>query len=220
MTDEEQAPIRLMLADDHALLRDGIRSLIDGQSGISVIAEAGDVGEILPRLEAARPDVLLLDLKMPGGSTIDLIAEIGRREVPVRILVLTMYDEPAFLRSAIAAGASGYLLKRSAYTDLLRAILAVSSGRLFIDPQVPLQSSGEAALELEPRLTQRERDVLTLLARGHSYKEAGERLRISARTIETYRRRLGDKLNVKTREDMIRVAIELGLISAAEIGFG
>lgn len=212
------AAIRLMIADDHALLRDGLRSLIESQGGIDVVAETGDVREILPCVERSQPDVLLLDLKMPGGNTIDVIHQIVRDQPGVRILVLTMYDEPAFLRSAITAGASGYLLKRSAYTDLVRAITAVSDGSLFIDPHVPLDSSNDVPVDFDRRMTQRERDVLTLLARGCSYKEVGERLAISARTAETYRRRLSDKIGLKSRAELVRFAVDLGLLTPEEVG--
>jgi two-component system response regulator NreC len=210
--------IRIMLADDHALLREGLRSLIEGQGGIKVVAETGDVREISGYVERSKPDILLLDLKMPGGSTIDVIHRIVKERSAVRILVLTMYDEPAFLRSALAAGASGYLLKRSAYTDLVRAITLVSQGSVFIDPHVPLDAMPESSSELERRLTQRERDVLTLIARGLSYKDVGEQLQISARTVETYRRRLADKLGLKTRTELVHFALELGLLTADEVG--
>lgn len=212
--------IRIMLADDHALLREGLRSLIEGQGGITVVAETGDVREINTLVERTRPDVLLLDLKMPGGSTIDVIHRIVKERSAVRILVLTMYDEPAFLRSALSAGATGYLLKRSAYTDLVRAITLVSQGNVFIDPHVPLDSVPESPTELERRLTQRERDVLTLLARGLSYKDIGEQLQISARTVETYRRRLADKLGLKTRTEIVHFALDLGLLTPGEVSSG
>jgi two-component system response regulator NreC len=210
--------IRVMIADDHALLRHGLRLLVENQ-GLEVVAETGDVRELAPLVARTSPDVLLLDLRMPGGSSIEAIAQLARTSPGLRVVVLTMYDDAAFLRSALAAGAAGYVLKRSTHTELVSALETVLTGHVFVDSTVSLESAPLADVTSSTdTLTPREREVLPLLARGLTYKQVGERLHVSQRTVETYRRRLATKLGLRSRADLLRFALEFGLLSPGQPG--
>ncbi len=213
--------LRLVLADDHQLMRDGLRALISsGAFGeAEVVGEADTVPDTRRVVQAARPDIVIVDLKMPGGSSVELIRELVANDSALKVLVLTMYEETAFLRSVIAAGAHGYLLKRAAHTDLSEALRSVAEGQIFIDRslRVDLEKAARGSLGPE-RLTPREREVLVLLARGLTYNEVGRRLHIGARTVETHRRKLAEKLGIETRADLLRLALEFGLIGPGDVG--
>lgn len=207
------AKIRVLIADDHAVLRAGLRLLINAQADLEVVGEAGNGSETLHQTRALVPDVLTLDLSMPGGSVIPIIEKL-RREIPqTRVLVLTMHDDPAYLRTVLAAGGSGYVVKKAADAELLTAIRAVHQGRAFVNldldggPPAPLEAPGTAAL------SQREREVLALLAQGHTNQVIADRLYLSVKTIETYRTRIADKLGLKTRADLVRYALEMGILA-------
>jgi DNA-binding NarL/FixJ family response regulator len=208
---------RVLLADDHAVLRAGLRLLINAQPDMRVVGEAGDARETLRAACDSEADVLVLDLTLPGASGSDLVARVlGQRRAP-RVLVLTMHDDPAYARAALAAGASGYIVKKAADSELLSAIRAVHQGRTFVNvggagglaPQ-PLEgtSPGVPKGPLSPR----ERDVLERLARGHTNREIAAQIRVGVKTVETYRLRLGHKLGVRTRADLVRHALETGLL--------
>jgi two-component system, NarL family, response regulator NreC len=206
--------IRLLLADDHAILRAGLRMLLDAQADMVVVAEASDGEEAVRRAHATRPDVAIIDLTMPGLSGVETLQRL-RRELPAtRLLVLTMHDDPGYARVAQAAGASGHVVKDSESAELLAAIRAVHRGRTFVrvgvdDPPSP--GGGERpgpALALSPR----ERQVLELLAHGHTNREIAARLALSVKTVETHRSRLSEKLQARKRADLVRVALDLGLL--------
>ena len=203
--------IRVMLADDHAILRAGLRMLLDAQPDIAVVAEAGDGEEAIRRATGSRPDVAVVDLTMPGLSGVETLEGL-RREVPAtRLLVLTMHDDPGYARLAMAAGASGHVIKDAESGELLSAIRAVHRGRTFV--QVGTETvPAEPPRPTAPALSPRERQVLELLAHGHTNREVADRLSLSVKTVETHRARLSDKLGLHTRADLVRLAIDLGLL--------
>ena len=212
--------IRVLIADDHAVLRAGLKLLIGAEPDMEVVGEAADGGEVVRRAETTSPDVVLLDLSMPGGRPTHTIEELIRRAPipasPPRVLVLTMHDDQASMQAALAAGASGYIVKQAADVELLTAIRAVHRGRTFVD----LTRPGERVTRDSPPrgqpkpLSPREGEVLRLLAQGHSYREAADQLGVSVKTIETHRKRLADKLGLKTRAELFRFAVEVGLLEA------
>ena len=207
--------IRLLLADDHAILRAGLRVLLDAQPDMTVVAEAADGHEALDRARVNRPDVAVVDLTMPGMSGVQTLERL-RREVPAtRLLVLTMHDDPAYAGLTLAAGATGHVVKDAESSELLSAIRAVHRGRTFVHTGSDVDSGTqlESATTVVPPLSRRERQVLELLARGHTNREVAQRLTLSVKTIETYRSRLSDKLNLHTRADLVRLAMDLGLLT-------
>jgi two-component system, NarL family, response regulator NreC len=221
MTKENK--IRVIIADDHAILRAGLRMLINAQPDMTVIAEAQNGQQAIETTSELKPDVVLLDITMPVSGGLHAIAEILRRHPAVKVLLLTMHSEPAYLRTALAAGASGYVLKKSVDADLLSAIRAVHRGRRYVDSELgatlldeviggkkdELPTAGESKL-----LSDRELQVLTLVAEGFSSREIAGRIYVSTKTVETYRARFAEKLGLKTRADVVRYALDLGLLSA------
>lgn len=213
------AKIRVVIADDHAVVRSGLRLLINSQKDMVVVGEAKDAREARASAVETSPDVVLLDITMPGGNGIRVIGEICRDKPATRVLVLTMHEEPDYLRSALAAGGAGYLLKRSADSELLSAIRAVASGQRYVDPSIAeslvqellREPVGEEAAG-EERLSPREREVLELLAYGYTNQEIAEKIFVSVKTVETYRARLTQKLGVKTRAELVRYAMRQGLL--------
>ncbi len=207
--------IRVLIADDHAVLRAGLKLLIGAESDMEVVAEAADGAEAIRRAQTTAPDVVLLDLSMPGGRGTQTIGQVAQLTPRPRVLVLTMPDDQASMQAALQAGASGYIVKQAADVELLTAIRAVHRGRTFVD----LTRPGE-----EPRrrntppggqtksLSPREGEVLRLLAQGHSYREAAEQLGVTVKTIETHRKRLADKLGLRSRAELFRFAVEVGLL--------
>jgi two-component system, NarL family, response regulator NreC len=208
--------IRLLLADDHAILRAGLRMLLEAQPDMMVVAEAADGEEAVRRAHATHPDVAVIDLTMPGLSGVETLQRL-RRELPAtRLLVLTMHDDPGYARVAQAAGASGHVIKDSESGELLAAIRAVHRGRTFVqvgggggNAPPPVETEEARAV---PALSPRERQVLELLAHGHTNREIAARLSLSVKTVETHRARLSDKLGLHNRADLVRLALELGLL--------
>jgi two-component system, NarL family, response regulator NreC len=210
--------IRVLIADDHAVLRAGLKLLIGAESDMEVVGEAADGAETVRRAHATVPDVVLLDLSMPGGRGTQTIEELVRRAPapasPPRVLVLTMHDDQASMQAALLAGASGYIVKKAADVELLTAIRAVHRGRTFVDltrPGERVTRDSPAGGQPKP-LSPREGEVLRLLAQGHSYRAAAEQLGVSVKTIETHRKRLADKLGLKSRAELFRFAVEVGLL--------
>jgi two-component system response regulator NreC len=211
--------IRILIADDHAVLRAGVRMLLTAQSDLVVVAEAADGTETVAQVRDQRPDVLLLDLSMPGPSSNEVIREVLRVSPSTRVLVLTMHDDPAYLASAMLAGAAGYVVKKVADTELLQAIRAVHAGRTFVDltrssdphPR-PAEGTYTAASGAPKDLSRREVEVLRLLAQGHSNQQVADRIQVSVKTVETYRTRLSDKLGLKGRSELYRFAVESGIL--------
>jgi two-component system response regulator NreC len=213
------ARIRILLADDHAVLRTGLRMLISSQRDLEVVGEASDGDEAVRKAAALRPDVALVDISMPGTGGIRAIERIRQAVPTTRVLVLTMHDVPAYLRASLAAGASGYVVKRSADSDLLAAIRDVHRGRTVLDPSLSarvvhgsLRRRG-AAEPTTPTalLSQREREVLELVAQGFTNQQIADHLGLSVKTVETYRARLVEKLGLQSRAELVRYALDSGL---------
>jgi two-component system response regulator NreC len=212
--------IRVFIADDHAVLRAGLKLLINAQPDMEVVGDAADGPETVRRAPATAPDVVLLDLSMPGARYTHTIEQLAPK---ARVLVLTMHDDPAYARTALQAGASGYIVKQAADVELLTAIRTVHRGRTFVDLTRPSEAARSAALRqsaarppAEPSqpLSPREAEVLRLLAQGHTNQEAADRLAVSVKTIETHRRRLSEKLGRRSRAQLFRFAVESGLLSS------
>jgi two-component system response regulator NreC len=198
---------RILLADDHAILRAGLAMLIDAQPDLVVVAEAADGIEALEKTRALRPDIVILDLTMPAMSGLEVLREIRRDCPATQILVLTMHDDPAYGRSVLAAGAMGYVTKKAADRELLLAIRTVREGRPFVD-----LSQAEAMLPKRAPLSQREQQVLVHLARGFTHQEIADRLGLSIKTVETYLARLTTKLGLHRRAELVRYALETGIL--------
>ncbi len=206
--------IRVLIVDDHAVLRSGLRMMINAQADMEVVGEAPATVEALVTTRQFQPDIVTLDLSMPGGGGLKFLEQARIEGLKARTIVLTMHDDPAYFRSAIAAGAMGYVVKTAADNELLTAIRAVHDGRLFVSMPGGKQeellhaqsgASGNA-------LSDREQQVLIYLAEGHTNKEIGERLELSVKTIETYRSRIASKLQLRSRADIVRYALDRGLL--------
>lgn len=208
--------IRIVLADDHAILRAGLRLLVETGTNMQVVGEAEDAAQTLGVVVRERPDVLVLDISMPGGGTIETLARI-RRELPeVRVLVLTMHSDESYLRACLANGASGYLVKSAADDELLNAIRAVHAGRSYVG--IPLGRSGlrrvvAGAGPALRKLSEREREVLEQVAYGLTNQEIASRLGIGIKSVESYRARLYEKLGFQGKRDLVRYAVATGLLS-------
>jgi two-component system response regulator NreC len=210
--------IRVLIADDHAILRSGLRMLIDAQADMTVVGEAQTGIEAVQAAQATKPDVVILDITMPEGGGLRVISQLLKENPWSHILLLTMHEEPAYLRTAIAAGASGYVLKKSVDANLLSAIRAVSKGRKYVDPELAtglLEQALPGTDSTAPSevLSERERQVLKLVAEGFSSREIAEQILISNKTVETYRGRFAEKLGLKSRADIVRYALDIGILS-------
>lgn len=211
--------IRILLADDHKVLRDGLRSLLEGEDDMEVIAEAGTVEEAIQGAGRYKPDVIVMDLGMPGGSGLDAIREIRRLALPVRIVVLSMHSGREMVMQVLQAGSDGYVPKSSAHTDLVQAIRVVNKGQRFLHPEATTTVVNELLDKQEESklmglLSDRERDVLKLTAMGYTSREIGEQLALSPKTVDTYRERAMMKLNIEHRSDIIRFALRAGLLDS------
>jgi DNA-binding NarL/FixJ family response regulator len=211
--------IRVLIADDHAILRAGLRMLIDSQPDMKVIAEAPNGEEAVRLAGAERPDVVILDITMPGGGGLRAVPEILKACASSRILLLTMHEEPAYLRTALASGAAGYVLKKSVDANLLAAIRSVHKGRSYVDSELASTLIQHALPDIgqpgrpDEVLSERELQVLKLVAEGFSSREIAEQIFIGVKTVETYRARFAEKLGLKSRADLVRYALEVGLLS-------
>ena len=214
-----RGPVRVLLADDHPLVRAGVRKVLEQQSLVTVVGEAGDGEEALKLLRELDPDLLVLDLNMPNRDGFAVLREARDAAPGVRILVLTMHASVEYVARAVREGADGYLLKDSAVQDLVAAIQAVRAGRAYHSPEVQRDLSdlvrGRATHDPLAELTEREREVLKCVAEGLSTKETAARFEISARTVETHRANLMRKLGARSVAQLVRIAIREGLIGPA-----
>ncbi len=215
--------IRVMIVDDHAILRAGLRMLVNAQADMEVVSEAPDGEKAVQAAGETKPDVTLLDLTMPRVGGMKALQEIVRKCRETRVLILTMHDDPAYLRSGLAAGASGYLLKRAVDTELLAAIRAVHRGGIFLDPRLAnvlvqdvLVKRGKRVDPTEPVniLSDRELQVLKLVAQGYTSSQIAKQIAVGVKTVETYRTRFAEKLGLRTRRDVIRFAMQMGLLTS------
>ena len=214
--------IRVTIVDDHAILRAGLRMLVNAQADMEVVSEAPDGEKAVQEARETRPDVILLDLTMPRAGGMKALQEIARNHRETRVLVLTMHDDPAYLRSALAAGASGYLLKRAVDAELLAAIRAVHRGGISVDTRLAsvlvqdvLAKRGTRAGSIRQAniLSARELQVLRLVARGYTSAQIAKQIAVSVKTVETYRSRFAEKLGLRKRSDVIRFAMQMGLLT-------
>lgn len=213
-------PIRILLVDDHAVMRAGLRALLTAEPDMAVVGEAATGEEGVEQAELLRPDVVVMDLSMPGIGGLAATRQIAAKQIGARVLVLTLHGESQYLVPLLEAGGSGYLTKASADRDLVEAIRVVVRGDVYLDPgaarllvknfREPRDKQRDDPLA---RLSAREREVLALTAEGFSSAEIGERLGISGKTVETYRERLMDKLGLHHRSELVRLALREGLLT-------
>lgn len=211
---------RVLLADDHAVLRSGLRLLLISQNEYDIVGEAASGTETLSLAEQLQPDLILLDLSMPSLGGLDALPMLRTLSPSARILILTMHDDAQYLRQALRLGASGYVLKKAADTELLSAIHAVLRGEVYVHPsmtRVLLEDMLPEAQLLSKddaweRLSEREQEVLKMVTLGHTSAEIGDKLSLSAKTVETYRARGMEKLGLRTRAALVRFALQEGLI--------
>jgi len=216
-------PIRIVLADDHTLLRRGLRALLSSQGDIEVVGEAGDGAEAVRACQRLKPDVIVMDISMPGTDGLQATAQIRELGLETRVLILTMHNEEDYLLKVLEAGGAGYVLKHSADTELVHAIRAVHRGEAFLYPsgvRMLLQSYlkgpklPETEIQPRPALSEREQEVLRLTAEGYSNQEIGKQLYISPKTVDTYRQRIMEKLGLHHRSELVRYALNRGLLKA------
>ncbi|MGO9247717.1 MAG: response regulator [Solirubrobacteraceae bacterium] len=219
MTDQDQAStdqlstIRIVLADDHAVVRSGLRLLLENEPDFEVVAEAGDVESARRYVRGHHPAVLVLDLNMPGDPSLQAIPMIREESPDTQIVVLTMQQEPAFAREALGAGALGYVLKEAADDELVQAVRHAAAGESYLNPRLGARMASEPAPGPPDDLSEREVQVLGLIALGHTNTEIGEQLYLSVRTVETHRSHIQQKLGLSTRAELVGYAIERGLLS-------
>lgn len=213
-------PIRVLLADDHAVLRTGLRLLLTGQNEFEVVAEASTGSEALSLAEKLQPDLILLDLSMPGLGGMDVLPTMRKMVPSTKILILTMHDDPQYLRQALKHGASGYVLKKAADAELISAIRAVMRGEMYVHPSMtrvlledilPEAKSSSADLTWAS-LSEREQEVLKMVALGHTSAEIADQLSLSAKTVETYRARGMEKLGMRTRAALVKFVLQEGVM--------
>ncbi|MEV4496734.1 response regulator transcription factor [Micromonospora arborensis] len=207
------APVRLLIVDDHPVVRDGLRGMFTGDPGFEVVGEAADGSEALTLVATLQPDVVLMDLRMPGMDGVTAIGRLARSGSAARVLVLTTYDTDADVLPAIEAGATGYLLKDAPREDLVRAVRAAARGESVLAPSVAGRLMGRLRTPVEEPLSQRELEVLTLVARGASNREAASQLFISEATVKTHLLHLYAKLGVNDRAAAVATAYDRGLLT-------
>ena len=213
--------IRVLLAEDHTIVRKGLRSLLDGEAGIEVIGEAEDGREAVEKVGQLLPDVVLMDITMPSLNGLEATRQIKKRFPEVKVVILTMHANEEYIFQILRAGASGYLVKQAAPTELLSAIQAAYQGESFLSPSISRkvieeyiqQAEATAEKDSYDQLTDREREVLQLIAEGHPNREIADLLHISVKTVETHRANLMDKLDVHSTAELTQYAIRKGVIS-------
>jgi DNA-binding NarL/FixJ family response regulator len=213
--------IRVIIADDHAVVRLGLRALVGSAPDIELVGEAEDGEQALRLCTSMRPDVVVMDLSMSGMDGLEATRRLIRRPDPPKVLALTMHEEEDYLIPALEAGASGYIVKAAAGSELLEAVRAVARGRTWVRPTaahvlargwVKRSAQGDLRTAYDS-LSDREREVFRLTAQGHAASRIGEVLHLSPKTVDTYRRRVNDKLRISDRSDYIRIALELGVLA-------
>ena len=212
--------IRVLVVDDHAVVRSGIRLLLEAEDDIEVVAEAGTAEEAIRAARLEKPDVVLLDVVMPGRSGIDATPDLMAAAKHAAVLVLSMQDDPSYVREAFATGASGYVLKEAVDVEVVQAVREVAAGRQYVHPalgaRLAAAEAEQAARTASDPLSDREREVLRLLALGHTNQEIAGMLYISVRTAETHRAHIMRKLGLETRAELVRYALSSGLLDESQ----
>jgi two-component system response regulator NreC len=213
MTTSAQRTTSILIADDHAVVRSGLRMLLDSEEDIEVTAEAGDVPETIRKLKAYKPDVMLLDLHMPGGPSLQALPEMRDASPDTRIVILTMQNSAGFVREALRAGALGYVTKDAADTELVEAVRLAIANEPYLHPRLGAMLATDR-VETEPpdNLTDRELEVLRLIALGHTNAEIAGQLYLSVRTVESHRAHIQQKLRLQTRAELVHYALERKLL--------
>ena len=211
VTESPAKPIRVIIADDHSIVRRGLRELLEAEGDFEVVAEAGDIDSAKRYLRGHKPDVLILDLNMPDGSSLEAIPSMRADCPQTRIVVLTMQNEPAYARRALSAGALGYVLKDAADAELVEAVRRAAVGDSYLNPRLGARLAAEPSGPPDG-LTERELDVLRMIALGHTNAEIAERLFLSIRTVESHRAHIQQKLGLSGRSELVRYALDRGLI--------
>jgi two-component system, NarL family, response regulator NreC len=209
--------IKVVLVDDHAVVRSGLRLLLEAQDDMVVVGEAGNAKDAVFRARALKPDVILLDVVMPDESGIDVLPKLLKESPETNVLVLSMQDDPSYVREAFAAGASGYILKEAVDEEVVSAVREIASGGRYVHPalgarMIAAEAEERAAAEADP-LSDREREILRLLALGHTNQEIARQLYISVRTAESHRAHIMQKLRLSTRAELVRYALSHGLLA-------
>jgi two-component system, NarL family, response regulator NreC len=212
--------MRVLVVDDHAVVRSGLRSLLAAEDDLEVVGEAGNAREAVFETRALKPDVILLDVVMPGESGIEVLPKLRHEAPDAKVLVLSMQDDPRYVREAFSAGANGYVLKEAADNEVVQAVREIAAGGSYVHPvlgarMVAAEAQARAAAEADP-LSDREREVLRLLALGHTNQEIAKLLFISVRTAETHRAHIMQKLHLSTRAELVRYAIQHELLDESE----
>ena len=202
----------IVLADDHTVMRNALRLLLDAEPDFEVVAEAGTAEDAVRYVRGHKPTVLILDLNMPGKSSLEAIPDIQEASPATEIVVLTMQNEPAFARRALQAGVRGYVLKEAADAELVQAVRSAAAGDTYLQPALGARLAAGADGRQGDELSDRERDVLRLIALGHTNAEVAEQLYISIRTVESHRAHIQQKLRLSTRAELVRYALEHGLV--------
>jgi two-component system response regulator NreC len=211
--------IRVLIVDDHAVVRSGLRKVLESEDGFEVVGEAGDMRNAVFEARVQSPDVILMDVVMPGASGIEATPAVLKEAPGAKVVVLSMQDDPRYVREAFAAGASGYVLKEAADKELVQAIREVADGGRYVHPalgarMITAEAEERRRAEEDP-LSEREREVLRLLALGHTNQEIAKMLYISVRTAETHRAHIMQKLRLTTRAELVRYALDHGLLEEA-----
>lgn len=209
--------ITIVLADDHAVVRSALRLLLDAEEDFEVVAEAGDIDSAVRYVSGHKPDVLILDLNMPGGPSIAAVPELQKASADTGIVVLTMEVEPSFARQAIQSGVLGYVLKEAVDEELVHAVRLAADGRTYLQPELGAKLAADPG-ETADGLSDRELDVLRLIALGHTNSEIADELFLSVRTVESHRAHIQQKLQLTKRSELVRYALGRGLLEKAESG--
>lgn len=210
----DTATLSVVVADDHAMMRRGLRQLLEGEQGITLAGEAIDLASTAQAVSEHRPDVLVLDLSLPNGSAMELLGELRAKSPQTRIVIVSMEDAPGFAQRALAAGASGFVLKELADEDLAGAIYAAAQGDEYLSAPVAHRLAALRQARTDGRLTVREAEVLRLISLGHTNVEIARQLGVSARTVETHRANIHGKLALRTRAELVRYALRCGLLES------
>jgi two-component system response regulator NreC len=205
-----------VIVDDHAVVRSGLRLVLEAEDDIEVVAEAPDARNAIFEARAQQPDVILLDVVMPGRSGIDAIPDLLKEAPDTKVLVLSMQDDPAYVREAFASGASGYVLKEAADAEVVAAVREVANGQRYVHPTLGARLIAAEAEERsradEDPLSEREHEILRLLALGHTNQDIASQLYLSVRTVETHRAHIMQKLRISTRAELVRYALDQGML--------